>query len=271
MALVTKKFKNSNEFFFVYFLLIAISVTIFFVHPSIINRADAQYTSNQNTIGNSSDGNATLYVSGSANTKVKPDKVVLSLGVETTNITANGALLANSNLMNKVLGVLKEVGIKENETSTSSFSIVPNYNYSQSNSRGNITGFTATNSIQIESSTIENISKWLDVAVKAGANNINSIDFSLSDKKLEDTKNMLIREVIKDARIKADIVASTLGLKVIGVKSINLDVPEYTIPEPQFRQSSETASISPSAASPIVTGEQRVSEKVNIVFLVNKN
>ena len=42
---------------------------------------------------------------------------------------------------------------------------------------------------------MENMPKWLDVAVKAGANNINSIDFKLSEKKLEDTRNTLIREV----------------------------------------------------------------------------
>jgi uncharacterized protein len=271
MILVTKKLKNNKEFsHFICVLFITTSIAILFVYPSIINRVDAQYTYNQNTITNSSDNNATLYVSGSANTKVKPDKVVLSLGVETTNITANGALLADSKSMNKVLDALKEVGIKDNETSTSSFNIMPNYNYSQSSNRGNITGFTATNSIQIESSAIENVSKWIDVAVKAGANNINSIDFNLSEKKLEDTKNTLIRDSINDARIKADIVASALGLKVVGVKSINLDVLEYATPPIQFKQSSETASVSPNVTTPIVAGEQPVSEKVSIIFLVDK-
>ena len=40
--------------------------------------------------------------------KMKPDKVTLSLGVETANKTAEAALESNSNLMNKTLLVLKK-------------------------------------------------------------------------------------------------------------------------------------------------------------------
>lgn len=66
--------------------------------------------------------------------------------------------------MNKVLIVLKSEGVKENETSNSSFSISPNYNYSHTNNnspdtQGSITGFTATNFIQIDGFNIAKISK----------------------------------------------------------------------------------------------------------------
>lgn len=95
----------------------------------------------------------TRSVSGIASTKIKTDKIVLSLGIETTNKTANAALNANSKLMNKVLTVLKSEGVKENEISNSSFNISPNYNYSHTNNnssdtQGSITGFRVTNSIQ---------------------------------------------------------------------------------------------------------------------------
>jgi uncharacterized protein len=106
----------------------------------------------------------TRSVSRIASTKIKPDKIVLSLGIETTNKTANAALNANSKLMNKVLIVLKSEGVKENETSNSSFSISLNYNYSHTNNnspdtQGSITGFTATNFIQIDGFNIAKISK----------------------------------------------------------------------------------------------------------------
>src|SRR2546426_6579846 len=58
----------------------------------------------------------TLSVTGTASSKVKPDKVILTLGVQTTNKTANAALVANSVTMNKVLNVLKKAGVKDNET-----------------------------------------------------------------------------------------------------------------------------------------------------------
>jgi uncharacterized protein YggE len=136
----------------------------------------------------------TLSLTGTATTMVKPDKVTVSLGLETTNKTANAALATNSKIMNKLIDVLKAADVKDNETSTSSFSISPNYNYSQQPSDSTarrITGFTVSNTIQIQSTNINNTSKWIDTAIAAGANTVNRIDFILSDKKLEETKTNL--------------------------------------------------------------------------------
>src|SRR5215210_8799606 len=69
--------------------------------------------------------NNTIFVSGSATANTKADKVIVSLGVETTDKTAEKALLSNSNLMNKVMDALKQSGVQQNETSTSAFSIKP--------------------------------------------------------------------------------------------------------------------------------------------------
>ena len=98
---------------------------------------------------------------------------------------------------------------------------------------GNITGYTVTNSIQIESSNINNISRWIDIAISTGANRVDSIYFSVSDKKLDDIKNNLLNDAINNAKYKADNVASILGLKVIGVRSINLNEFESPPPIPQ--------------------------------------
>ena len=122
--------------------------------------------------------NSTLLVTGSATSHAKSDKVIVSLGVETTNSTAEEALSSNSNLMKKVLANLKEAGVQDNETSTSSFTINPNYNYSQYGTRGDLTGFTVSNSIQVDSPHIDQVSRWIDTGVKVGANNINNVYFS---------------------------------------------------------------------------------------------
>ena len=71
-----------------------------------------------------------------------------------------------------------------------------------------MTGFTVSNSIQIESSSIENVSKWIDEpAVSAGANNVNNIYFSLSNQKSEEIKNSLLKDAIDSARRQAEIAA----------------------------------------------------------------
>ena len=220
----------------------------------------------QNT-NNSLSNNTTLSVAGSATTNVKPDRIILTLGVQTTNQTAEAALNTNSATMNKVLNALLSVGVMKNETSTSEFSISPNYNYSQG--RNLITGFTATNSIQIDSSSVNNTAKWIDTAIAAGANNVNNVVFTLSDKKLEETKNLLIKEAISNARTRADIAASILGLKVVGVKWASVN--EFESPPPQPLLASQPFTATPAAArtaTPIISGQEEVSTNVRVVYLL---
>lgn len=221
---------------------------------------------NHTIIISNHDFNGTLSSSGKSVIKIKPDKVILSLGVETTNKTADAALAYNSKLMNKILIALKKAGVRENETNTASFGISPNYNYSQS-SRENLIGFTARNSIIIESSNINATSNWIDTAITVGANNINSIDFTISDKNLERIKNSLIKPAIDNAAEKANIAASALGLKIVGVKSIKL-LEFTTSPLPQQEFATQAKATMPS--TPIIAGEQTISQNVDIIFIISK-
>lgn len=216
----------------------------------------------------SPDNNKTLFVTGSATTQVKPDKVTVSLGVETTNTKAKAALAANSELMNKIISALKIAGVKDNETSTSSFTITPNRDYSIDKNQGKLIGFTVSNSIQIDSKNVNNTSEWIDIAVSSGANNVNSIYFSLSDKKLDDIRKELINDAIDNAKEKADIAASALGLKIIGIRTVSIDqvTPFFPGPTPYGAASLKNEASAPS--TPILTGEQQISQNVNIVFLV---
>jgi uncharacterized protein len=218
----------------------------------------------------SPDNNKTLFVTASASTQIKPDKVTVSLGVETTNTKAKAALAANSELMNKIINALKTAGVKQNETSTSSFSITPNRNYSVDTNQGNLTGFTVSNSIQIDSSNVNDTSEWVDIAVSSGANNVNSIYFSLSDKKLDEIKKELLKDAIGNAKEKADVAASALGHKIVGIRTASIDqvTPLFTGPVPFATESLKNEASAPS--TPILTGDQQISLNVNIVFLMEK-
>ena len=66
-----------------------------------------------------------ISVSGTATSSVAPDLVNVSFGVEIQEKTAKDALTANSDLMNKVITAIKQVGITDSEISTSQFNIYP--------------------------------------------------------------------------------------------------------------------------------------------------
>lgn len=212
--------------------------------------------------------NNTLSVSGSATAQAISDEVTASMGVETTNTTAQAALTSNSNFMNAVLEALKAAGVQENETSSATFSITPNYNYSSNANQGRLIGFTVGNSIQIKSSNIESVSKWIDAAVSAGANNVNNIYFSVSNKKLDEIKNSLLKDAIDNAKAKADIAASAAGLQVLGVKSIGVE--DIRLPPPAPIYSASAINSEAAASTPIISGQQEVSESVTIVYFIGR-
>ena len=239
--------------------ILAVLIVISTIHANIIVNAqlDSTYALNN-----------TLFVSGSATANTKTDKVTVSLGVETADKTAEKALLSNSNLMNTVIDALKASGLQQNETSTSSFSIKPNYNYSKYGDRGNLMGFTVSNLIHIESSNIDSVSQWIDTAVQAGANIVNDIYFSVSEEKLQKIKNVLLKEAVANAKTKADIVAGAAGINVGGIKSIMVEEIGFPpVPGPLYSKSVSSDEVS---STPILAGEQEVSTTVSIVYMMGR-
>ena len=76
-----------------------------------------------------------------------------------------------------------------------------------------------------------------------------------------------------NAKDKADITASALELKVIGVKSINIKSVGGFLPlqrESFLAQDAAGAAAAPAVGlpTPIISGEQEVKSTVNIVFLL---
>lgn len=252
----------------IFFLVFFLCMSFFFQFDSAIAQ-----NSTGNVLVNSSSHttnvNSTVYTTGSAITRLAPDRVVISVGAETTDKTANDALSLNSGLMNNITSELRNHALRPNETRTSSFNIFPLYNYTESETRLNVSGFTVTNTVQIESSNLNNVSQWIDTAVASGANSINSIDFSVSEKRLEDTRSKLITDAIDNAKQKAEAAASAVQLKVIGVKSIIVDgattVPPLP-PQPFFREDAVAQGGIASSSTPIMAGEQEVSVSISCIF-----
>src|ERR1700745_2174879 len=89
-------------------LVYAVGQLISSPNPDLNKNATAITTTSAGT----SNISHTISVTGSATTMINPDKVILSLGVQTTNNTAKAALDTNSKLMNHVLEALLAAGVK---------------------------------------------------------------------------------------------------------------------------------------------------------------
>jgi uncharacterized protein YggE len=253
----------------IFLLALFLYMSISIQDISVLAQSSTSDALGNNSTDTTNNNNSTVYATGSALSRLAPDRAFISIGVETTDKTANDALSLNSGLMNNIISELRSDGLKPNETHTTFFNIFPLYNYTESGTRLNVTGFTVTNTLQIESSNLDNVSQWIDTAVASGANSINSIDFSVTEKKLEDTRTKLITDAIGNAKQKAEAAASAVQLSITGVKSIVVDgstINPPLPPQPFFRDSVSAQGGTASSSTPIIAGEQEVSVTVSGIF-----
>jgi uncharacterized protein YggE len=223
--------------------------------------AAAQIPSSNNTA--MPDTNNTLFVTGTATERVEPDKVTAIFAVETVEDSAGAALKANSEAMDAVIAALMDAGVEENETSTAYFSIHPNYNYTEFGAQ-ELTGYTVTNSIMVESSNLSNVSDWIDAAINAGANRIDSLSFTISEERLGEVRAGMMQDAVDNARGKADALAQALDVEITRVKAASL----FDLTSPPvipFSLSLETRTTE-SVATPIIPGEQTVTTTVGVVY-----
>jgi uncharacterized protein len=233
-------------------------------------------------------GLATVSTSGTATTKVQPDKVSVTVGVQTNGTTAEEAASSNAALADQVVAALRALGISEEQISTSSYNVYPVYSHSapvnacmvpegqpvppECYVRGEeVTGYKASNSVtvtlDVEGSDVD-ASEVIDAAIEAGANNVNGVYFFLSSERQEEVRDGLIGDAIANARHRADIAAEAVEMTVSGIKSINLNDTYFPI----FSRGFDGAALESGgdiAATPILPGEQEVSMTVNTVFYMS--
>jgi uncharacterized protein YggE len=109
------------------------------------------------------------------------------------------------------------MGIAESEIKTSTFTLRPQYSHRQQTER-RLIGFNVTNLARVTTTSTQ-VSELLDKAVEAGANQINTITFTIQREKRYELEAEARRKAVSDARKKAEIIASSLGVNIVSVVS----------------------------------------------------
>ena len=208
---------------------------------------------------NSEEGLKTIVVTGEGIVTVEPDLGKISLGVQTYAETAEEALRLNSERMSKVIDALKNLGLSEENFKTGSLNLYPQYSRDDP---PKIVGYRATNTINIKFTELSMAGKIIDTAVDAGANQILSVYFTLSDEKAANVKTEALKKASIDAKIKAESIASALGVEIVGV----LKVSESYMPVYPYRGGMEASAFK--AETPVFPGEVQGYASVQVTFLI---
>lgn len=203
-------------------------------------------------------GQKEIVVNGVGVLHVDPDQAVVSFGVMTQATTADRAIEDNAAKMSQVVDMLKAQGISDNDIKTSRFSLWTVYN----EDRTTPIGYRVSNQVTVTTKDIDHVGQLIDSAVLAGANQVNSISFSLSEEKIAEIRFQALDLAIEDAEAKASAIAKKLDLTIIGVGHVS-ESSSYAIPY----QVESAALDYREASTPIEPGDVSFSMTVNIVFL----
>jgi uncharacterized protein YggE len=234
------------------YLLLALAVTTALV-PQPVAAQVATPAFSQPVSGTRLDISATGEV-----TRV-PDIAVISAGVVTRSSTAVQALADNAARMDRVRAALKRAGIADRDIQTSNVSLNPDYRYIE-NQPPQLTGYNASNTVNVRFRDIRATGKILDALVAEGANQINGP--SLTIDKPESALDEARAKAIANGRARAELYARALGMRVIRLLSVSENSGYGGGPVPMVRMDMAQAA----SKTEISPGEQQLSVTVSMSF-----
>ncbi len=210
-------------------------------------------------------------VSYTAEKEVAPDTAEVSIAVRTDDKKSmQEAVRKNKEISDKVYAYLKTAIKSENGDyiKTSNYSASPSYIYN--NGKRSLDKYNVSNNIIVHTKDIDNISKLIDKSLELGATNVDSLNFSLSEKDAQCAE--LLSEATAKARQRANIVAEAAGTSIVGVKSLDTSCSVNRSGRmPIYRNSLMAKGATMDAAAPetstaIEAGVIKVYSSVNAVF-----
>lgn len=159
-------------------------------------------------------------VSYTAEKEVAPDTVQVSIAIKTDDKKSmQEAVRKNKEISDKVYSYLKGMITPANGDyiKTANFSATPNYKY-ESGKRF-FDKYTVSNNIIVHTKSLDKISIIIEKSINLGATDVNSLDFSLSEKDAQCGE--LLTKASKQARKRAEIVAAASGSSITGIKNID--------------------------------------------------
>lgn len=169
-----------------------------------------------------------LDVSATGEVTRVPDVAIISAGVQTLQLTATAAIEDNASRMERVRAALKRAGIADRDIQTSSLNLNPEYRYEQ-NEPARLTGYRATNTVNVKFRDLKRTGAILDALVAEGANQINGPNLTID--KPESALDEARAKAIANGRARAELYARALGMRVVRLIAVS-EGGSHNVPPP---------------------------------------
>ncbi|MDA0165107.1 SIMPL domain-containing protein [Solirubrobacter ginsenosidimutans] len=162
------------------------------------------------------DTTPTIAADGQGTATLTPDVADFSAGVERVAPTSRGARNATNRRIDAVLKAVKAGGVADADIRTVGLTIQRERVGKRKRVR-----YRAQQTIVIHVRAVAGLAPLIDAVASAGADSIGDPEFGFADPSLGRT--LATRAALADARRRADDAAAVAGLRITGVRSVDLD------------------------------------------------
>lgn len=256
--------------FFIFSLLFSVALIVF-VGASAINKIkEGKY------IGQDAVSKNTITVSATGEVYAKPDLALLDFSVTNEAKAVDQAMKDNTLKMNRVIGVIKGLGVEEKDLKTTTFRISPRYEwrkeetagvfpYPQPEGKRVLVGYEVYQTLHVKIRDMEKIGEIIKEATLAGANQVGGLQFTID--KPEEFQKEAREQAIEKAKTKAKELASQLGVSLGRITNFSEGGAV-----PRFYSTKEAVALGGVAEVPmpsIEIGENKIEVSVNITYEIN--
>jgi hypothetical protein len=198
----------------------------------------------------------TITVVGTGQVRGTPDVADLTIGVSGRGETAAGVLGTIADRAQKVIDVMREAGVAEDDIQTRDLSVQPVFD-----DDGRVVGYEATNTVVARIRDLSKAGGVVDAAAERAGDTIRvqGITFSIDD----DSKLLAAArtQATKRARAQAQELASGAGVEVGEVRSIEESTTSLPV-------SFSEGAARDAASTPVMPGSAVLSVSATVVFAI---
>ncbi len=206
----------------------------------------------------------TLDVSGTGTVYLTPDIAYIYVGIHTLEPDVAAAVGSNNTQTQALVDALKSAGIASEDIQTSNFSVYTSAQYDKVTGQTTGTSYAVDNTVYITVRDLGKLGSLLNIAVAAGANNINSITFDVADKTAAMTQAR--QKAMASASSLAAELSKTAGLTLGEIQNVTYsDVTPVTY---AYGMGGGGAASAPNASVPIQPGMTEVTVTVSVTYAI---
>lgn len=148
---------------------------------------------------------------------VKPDLGVTTMGMFSEAKTVSEAQKQNTEVMNKLIAKLKELGVEEKDIQTANYNVYPRYDYTDKGSV--LKGYQVSQNVTVKIRDLAKADQILGLAGEVGANTVSGLQFTFDDDEVykANARGLALEKIAEKARI----LSSQLGVRFVSVVSYN--------------------------------------------------